>query len=72
MTLNELKERLAELPEEYGDWAVVIPASRGYATMGGTPTVNVTYVNPGFDWNSHKIMLMTNVKLLQIKEETHG
>lgn len=68
MKLKDLKQILDAYADTYGDWDVRIEVTRRNA-MGGTPTVDIRAIAPGFDWDHHKIIVRTEVPLKEITKE---
>ena len=66
MTVEQLME-MTRVNKRSWDYEVVIPNS--IPSMGPRATVNVKYVNPGFDWDSGKFFIVPEHAM--IKKETN-
>jgi len=69
MTLKELKDRIASVPEGefYDELKVCIPNNKG--GVGGTSTTNVKQAAQGFDWDNEKFIIWPETKLIESQEE---
>lgn len=71
MKLIELKniiDRYIESNPRYEEYDVRIEVIRKGA-VGGTPTVDIKSIHPGFDWDNHKFIIHTNVPIKEISVE---
>lgn len=68
MKLKELRDLLNNMGERYDDNEVCVEVFRANS-MGGTPTVKVRSAFNGFDWNSGKFIMHTDIMLIEIPKE---
>ena len=66
MKVSELKKALERMND---DAEFVIPVMLPNATMGGTPTVSVTQVFGGFDWDKGKVFASPSARLYPVGDE---
>ena len=69
MTLKELKDRIASVPEGefYDELNVCIPNNKG--SIGPTATTNVKHAGQGIDWDNKKFFIWPETKLIEYQEE---
>lgn len=48
--------------------SVVIPIKKLYATIGGTPSIEVVDVNIGFDWDNSKIFIKPEKPVMLVED----
>lgn len=65
MSLQEVILALQELEQQGLGGPVHLPVKTLGATVGGTPTVAITDVRVGFDWDHGKILLGTTLPVAQ-------
>lgn len=64
LTVQELRDALDKLcAKGLGDKVVSIPYDPGHSTIGASPSVGVTTITAGFDWNHHKVFLNPTKRL---------
>lgn len=59
LTLNSLEAAILQLLDAGvgADAQVVIPVETGRVTVGARPSVTLTELRPGFDWDAGKVLL---------------
>lgn len=62
MKLKELKEYLNSLPEGHLEKKFMIPIFKP-GTLGGTPSIEITSISLGFDWNQDAAFAETGEEL---------
>lgn len=66
MKVSDLKKALERLRD---DDDVVIPVTLAHGTIGASPSVPVTQVQDGFDWDRGKVFICPDAKLYPVGEE---
>ena len=66
MKVSDLKKALERMRDD-GD--VVIPVTLAHSSMGGKPSVDVTQVHAGFDWDHGKVFIYPDAKLYPVGDE---
>lgn len=66
MTLKELKDRIASVPEGefYDELNVCIPNNKG--SIGPISTTDVKAAGQGIDWNNKKFMIWPEIEMIEM------
>lgn len=70
MTKSEIQALFSRIMPLSGreDSSIVIPIKKLFTTIGGSPYVNVNYVNVGFDWDKGKIFIVPEEPLMKVSD----
>ena len=68
MTLKELKRRVDFAMQNEQNHVSIVCIPNNLGGMGGTSVTNVTGTGVGFDWDSGKFMIFTEVKMTEKKD----
>lgn len=73
MKVKELKDALEKLIEDnpiYSDWSVAIPVKiKDEMLLGPTPSLRISQISPGFDWDNKKVFLVTDKDIKMIYKD---
>lgn len=68
MKVKELRDILNNMPERYDENEVSVKVFRRNS-MGGTPAVKIKSIINGFDWDSGRCIIGTEVPVMEISKE---